>query len=252
MKKLLLLLIFAIGTATLSCAKTDIGATDDKRPAPPAPECPSPEEWEGNWACDFLSWKNNWEYAPQAVDGLHLYEFKEGNLRLWTEAGSLQRPKFRNTDRTGAGHYRWRVYVPEMGMNEKVSIGAFLYCDDTHELDFEIGSGTAQKRKEYGAKEDEVLMYLTSQGNPWHQSIHPIKAGRWYDLGMILTLVDKHHYSLTWTLNGQEIDTVVLDFGKRIKFYTFCSLENLHFMGDKTSTREHYVLFNKVGFSKSK
>lgn len=208
-------------------------------------------EWDGNLGSDFMSWKKNWEDASQNTDGKTLYEFRGGNLRFWTEAGTLQRPKLKTVKvNYGAGTYRWRVYVPEMGMNEKASVGAFLYHDDTHEVDFEIGSGTAKMRAEYGAKDDEALMFLTSQGNPWHQSIHPIKSECWYDLCMDISIGESKKYRLTWKLNGQEVDSVELGFGKEVSFGIYCSLENLEFMGDRLSTREHYTLFNKVGFVK--
>ena len=42
-------------------------------------------------------------------------------------------------DRFGAGKYTWRVYVPAMGKGDQASIGVFLYRDDQHEIDSEIG-----------------------------------------------------------------------------------------------------------------
>lgn len=36
-------------------------------------------------------------------------------------------------------------------MNDRASIGAFLYFDDGHELDFEICSGTAADRAAHSA-----------------------------------------------------------------------------------------------------
>ena len=135
-------------------------------------------------------------------------------------------------------------------MNERVSIGAFIYRDNTHEIDFEIGSGTAEARARCGAKDDEVLMYLTSQGNPWHQTVIPIKHECWYDFGMIISNRGDNKYRLVWTLDGKEVDFVNLDYGAETHFAIFCSLENLEFMGDYVSTRDHVVVFDKVRFQK--
>jgi hypothetical protein len=46
---------------------------------------------------------------------------------------------------------------------DKASIGAFLYYNDTHEIDFEIGYGTQSKRAELKAEADDLIVYMTSQ-----------------------------------------------------------------------------------------
>ncbi len=205
-------------------------------------------DWEANLASDFVSWMKNWKDVSQGIKGRKQYEFKNGHLRLWTEKGSKQRSKVQTIQGDFTyGTYNWRVYIPQMGKNEKVSIGAFLYYDDKHELDFEIGSGTKKKRAEYKAKENEVLMYLTSQAFPWHQTIHCIETEKWYDLGLKLEKTPNDKYFVTWLFNGKVIDSVKLKYGKEIPFKVHCSLENLEFMGDIYSTREHYTCFNKVG-----
>lgn len=197
-----------------------------------------------------ISW-SKWEDGSQATDGKILYEVKDGKLRFYTEAGTLQRPKVKTVNEDYSfGEYIWRIYIPTMGMNERVSIGAFIYRDDTHEIDFEIGSGTAEARVRYGAKDDEVLMYLTSQGNPWHQTVIPIKHECWYDFGMTISNRGDNKYRLVWTLDGKEVDFVNLDYGAETHFAVFCSLENLKFMGDYVSTRDHVVVFDKVRFQK--
>lgn len=52
-------------------------------------------------------------------------------------------------------------------MNDQASIGAFLYFDDGHELDFEICSGTAADRAAHSAGPDDMLCLVTSQANPF-------------------------------------------------------------------------------------
>lgn len=71
------------------------------------------------------------------------------------------------TTQFGSGRYEWRIYVPKFGMNDRASIGAFLYFDDGHELDFEICSGTAADRAAHSAGPDDMLCLVTSQANPF-------------------------------------------------------------------------------------
>jgi len=217
-----------------------------------------PISWNANLGYDYTSWKTNWTDASQQTYGKTLYDYRDGNIRIWTEAGIKQpagfdyrqRPKIRTINQNyTTGDYNWRVYVPPMEMFSQVSIGAFLYYDDEHELDFEIGSGTAAERSAANAQDDEVLMYLTSQDNPWHQSIQPIKSGQWYDLTLSITETNQKKYTVKWLVNDTEVGNIVLEYGKEFPFGIYCSLENLEFIGDNYSTREHYVLFNKMGFT---
>lgn len=204
--------------------------------------------WEPNLASDSLSWNENWIDDSSRTDSAQ-YKYENGSMRFWTDKGSRQRPKLTHKTRTfKTGQYFWKVYIPAMGMNQRVSIGAFLYHDGDYEIDFEIGSGRQEKRIEYKARKDELLMYLTSQNYPSHQFIHPIKAEKWYDLSIKLDYTKDNKYHLSWYVNGYLLDSVKLNYGKEIPFGIHCSLENIDFIGDTYSTREHYVLFEKVGF----
>jgi len=208
--------------------------------------------WEGNLANDQASWTDNWIDNSSGTESKQYAVDNNGHLRFWTEANSKQRPKVMHKDGKAftTGEYKWRVYIPEMGMNERVSIGAFLYNDGDHELDFEIGSGTARARSKhaFNAFDDEVLMFLTSQNFPSHQFVHPIKVNAWYDLAIKLTENNKGNYFAQWFVNGYEVSSVDLQYGTEVPFSIHCSLENLDFMGDKLPTREHYVLFDKVSY----
>lgn len=73
------------------------------------------------------------------------------------------------------GKYQWRVYVSDLEMKSRCSIGAFIYCDDNHEIDFEIASGTEIQRTMYSAQDEEVLVFMTSQANPFAQKVITIK-----------------------------------------------------------------------------
>ncbi|WP_418892637.1 hypothetical protein [Limibacterium fermenti] len=207
-------------------------------------------EWKTNLASDSVSWAENWIDDSSRTDSTQ-YKYENGSLRFWTEAESRQRPKitYKNRDFT-TGQYFWRVYIPKMGMYERASVGAFLYHDGDHELDFEIGSGRKEVRESVNAQDDEVVMYLTSQEFPAHQSIHPIKTEQWYDLSMKLTETDDTKYFLEWFVNGDLIDSVKLEYGSEVQFGIHCSLENIQFMGDMYATQDHYCLFKSVGLKK--
>lgn len=135
-----------------------------------------------------------------------------------------------------------------MGMYNRASVGAFLYRDGDHELDFEIGSGRKEIRDSVNAKDDEVVMYLTSQEFPAHQSIHPIKSERWYNLSIRLSETEDSKYFLEWLVDDKVVDSVKLEYGPEVQFGIHCSLENIQFMGDVYATQDHYCLFESVGF----
>ncbi len=121
---------------------------------------------------------NGWELANQGEDSETDHTSIENNadcedgkaLKIYTEANSQQRKKVRTSKQYGSGLYTWRTYISDLGEVERVSIGSWLWHDDEHELDFEIGSGTGEERTALQATEDEVIAYMTSQANPWlHQ-----------------------------------------------------------------------------------
>lgn len=204
--------------------------------------------WQSNLASDSISWASNWKDNSARTNSIQ-YRFENGCLRFWTDMGTRQRPKIthKNRDFT-SGQYFWRVYVPKMGLYNYASIGAFLYRDGDHELDFEIGSGKKHIRDSVNAQPDEVVLYVTSQEFPAHQSIHPIKTERWYDLSMKLSETDDNKYYLEWFLDGKLLNEVKLEYGPEVKFGIHCSLENIDFIGDVCATQDHYCLFKSVGY----
>lgn len=206
------------------------------------------DSWKSNLASDSLSWIENWLDDSARTDSLQ-YKHENGSLKFWTAKGSRERPKVTHKNRDWTtGQYYWRVYIPKMGLYNMASVGAFLYHDGNHELDFEIGSGKKTVRDSVRAQDDEVVMYLTSQEFPPHQSIHPIKVERWYDLSIRLTETEDGKYFLEWIVNDVVIDSVTLEYGPEIKFGIHCSLENIQFIGDIYATQDHYTLFESVGY----
>lgn len=198
------------------------------------------------WDFDDLT---GWLDGSQNMNGLINYNINEnGELYMYSRANTYDRPKVKTEDKIYVdGSYTWRVYVPEMGAGDQASIGAFLYHDDTHELDFEIGYGTTAVREELGAGEDYLIVYLTSQSNPFQSIKKVIKREAWYDLTITLSLVDGTYYA-KWFVNGYQYAVLDLEYGPEVPFYIFCSIENLTFLGDHIAAQDNYALFDYVEY----
>ena len=170
-------------------------------------------------------------------------------LRIYTRAGEEyegtngDRFKVQTTTQFGSGRYEWRIYVPKFGMNDRASIGAFLYFDDGHELDFEICSGTAADRAAHSAGPDDMLCLVTSQANPFFSEFTPIKGDAWHTFVLDLKLENKK-YLAEWSVDGKVLKRAQLDYGEEAYFRAISSVENLYGMGDHAATQENYALFD--------
>lgn len=199
---------------------------------------------------DFNTMKD-WAHN-NVSDSPDLIILEDGKLRITTEAETEQRKKaFTESWDFAQGKYQWRVYVSNLGNGEKCSIGAFLYNDDHHELDFEIASGKTAAREEYGAQDNEVLVYMTSQDNPWFQKVTKVKKNEWYTFEIDLKLKDGLYHA-TWRIDGETKAEQKMQFGKETKFRVFCSLENLHPFGDFLPLKDNYTLFDNVKYTEYK
>ncbi len=178
----------------------------------------------------------------------HSYRIDKGVLRMATRANSKDRVKVCTDRRYGIGTYTWRVYVPAMGLGDQASIGAFLYKDDKHEVDFEIGSGTAELRKRLNASPGQVACYCTTQGHPYSTSQFALKAEAWYTLAIDIREGAKG-LDLTWFINGQVMKEIASTMALDTTFTIHCSLENLAFLGDHLPRQMNYGLFDWVEFS---
>lgn len=176
------------------------------------------------------------------------YSLTNGLLRISTRAQTRDGVKIRTFSRFGAGRYSWRVFVPAMGEGDQTSIGAFLYRDDKHEVDFEIGYGRAKLRKQLDAKETDLVCYCTSQGHPYSSSQLLIKRDAWYVLSIDLTCGEDGNYLITWLVDGKQVKQLQSTFGNEVTFTAHCSVENLLFIGDHIPTQENYGLFDSFGF----
>jgi len=177
------------------------------------------------------------------------YAIIDRALRISTRAGSRDRVKVRTVDRFGAGTYTWRVYVPQMGPGDQASIGAFLYRDDQHEVDFEIGYCQATLRQKLNASESDLVCYCTSQGHPYSSSQILIGREAWHTVSIDIRHGKDGDYLIEWVVDGKSVKQLQTSFGDEVTFTVHCSVENLLFIGDHLPTQENYAVFDYVEFT---
>ena len=177
------------------------------------------------------------------------YSIVDGVLRISTRRQTRDRVKVRTAKRFGAGSYTWRLYAPAMGPGDQASIGAFLYQDDRHEVDFEIGYGKAALRRELNAGEADLVCYCTCQGHPYSSSQMLVKRDAWHTVSIDIRHGEDHNYLITWLVNGKRAKQLQTTFGDETTFTIHCSMENLTFMGDHIPTQDNHALFDYVEFT---
>ena len=204
------------------------------------------------WNFDTMKeWKvanqgNDQDEHSSIVDNM---ECKDGKaLKIYTDANSQQRKKLRTTQQYGAGLYTWQTYISNLGEVERTSIGSWLWHDDKHELDFEVGSGTSVERKKYNLSSDEVIAYITSQDNPWLQQKVVIKKNEWHLFQIDLKLVGGKYFA-TWLIDNKPYAMQQLSYGEDFPFYIFCSTENLKFIGDTWPYQRNFGLWDYVSYT---
>ncbi|MDO4879690.1 MAG: toxin-antitoxin system protein [Capnocytophaga sp.] len=169
-------------------------------------------------------------------------------LKIYTQANTQQRQKLKTKQQFGAGLYTWRTYISDLGEVERVSIGSWLWNSDKHELDFEVGSGTATERTALGLSSDEVIAYITSQDNPFIQQKVKIKKNAWHTFQINLQLVNGKYFA-TWSIDGVKYAAQQLQYGQDYPFHIFCSTENLKFIGDTWPYQNNYGLWDYVSYT---
>lgn len=210
----------------------------------------SAQEIKPAFDSDFTSLQG-WQDAS-ATGSPKSYEIDKedgGSLRISTRAETKDRVKVATTQKFSAGEYTWNIFVPEMGAGDQASIGAFLYQDDKHEVDFEIGYGTNEIRDKLGAKEDELVCYFSSQGFPASRSQILVKRKNWYQCTIKIAYAENDKFSIEWFLNNVKVKTLQTEYSDEIRFAVYCSVENLTFMGDHLPAQENYAIFDSFQFT---
>ena len=172
---------------------------------------------------------------------------ENGLLAIHVRKGTQDRRKVLTKDKIyTTGRYKWRLYLPRLDKCGRTSVGAWIYCDDQHELDFEIGSGTQAERTRLGAGDDDLVVAMTSQANPYVSGRQLVKTG-WHTVEMDLTLANGN-YEVKWLIDGEVRQTQRVTFGTSFPFFIYCSVENLGFMGDHLPTQDNTAYYDRVEY----
>jgi hypothetical protein len=206
--------------------------------------CMKKEQQTITWDFDDLE---GWEYAHQDENPDNQCVLEEGTLRIFTRAHSWDRKKVRTSETFTTGRYTWRTYIPQMGVGDMASVGSWIYCDDHHEIDFEVGYGKDSVRLEAGAAPDEMIAYMTTQDHPNKSVYVAIKSG-WHIFEIDLSRVDDNYF-VEWIIDDEVVSSVQQTFGTEFAFHIFCSVENLRFIGDHQPENENYGIFDYVKYS---
>lgn len=235
-----------IGLLMYSCGAGDTGTNKSKMQTNPNDNSTKRSATSTVKLWDFKD-LSGWEDATQ--QGPINYSIENENLTIFTRANTWDRAKIKTTSTYTTGTYTWRIFVPEMGVGDMSTIGAFLFNSNNHELDFEIGYGKQIIRDNLNAEADDLIVHMSSQDNPSHSHKTKIKRGQWHTFSMKLTLNSKQKYVVTWNINGEQEATTELNYGTKNKFKIFCSLENLTFIGDHIPGTQNYALFDFVEYN---
>ena len=197
------------------------------------------------WDFDTL---DGWVYEHQDQAPAPQCSLSNGNLYIYTRAYTRDRQKMHTTQQVfTCGRYSWRTYISPIATGEQTSIGSWIYCDEQHELDFEVGPGTADVRRKYGIGEGELAACMTSQANPFVSSYAAVRAG-WHVFTIELENV-QGRYLARWYIDGEEKQRLPLHYGDEKAFRIYCSVENLTFIGDHIPSHQNYALFDWVEFT---
>lgn len=235
MKKLTKFIILLAGISNVGCGNTSGNE--------PTANEPATIRW------DFDINTDGWYYFHQDTASISQCTLADGCLVIKTRANTYDRQKMHTTATNfNKGTYSWRTFISPIALGDQTSIGSWIYHDDHHELDFEVGPGTSEARKNAGAADDELLACMTSQDFPYYSSYTKIKSG-WHDFNIILDVDSIGHYVATWKIDGEVKQVLNLQYGTEISFQLSCSVENLEFIGDHIPQNDNYGLFDYVTFS---
>ncbi|KAI8912175.1 hypothetical protein DFJ77DRAFT_71558 [Powellomyces hirtus] len=187
---------------------------------------------------------SSWIDASQAGGSAKNFGLVQNRVHFAVDPNSSHRVKLEHTERIrGSGRHQWRIFTPVRRPGDITSIGAFLYADDYHELDFEIGYGAEDVRTRLAAEQDQLVVYMTSQatdGVSWSSldgSQILITGDAWHELAMDLALNDTGtQFIVAWWIDGEMVKQSGQSWGPTDigdGFRSMISLENLWWMGSR-------------------
>ncbi|MEG2606349.1 MAG: hypothetical protein RR980_03785 [Mucinivorans sp.] len=197
---------------------------------------------------DFDSDLAGWRFDNQDQNPALQCTVKHGVVKIWTRKASVDRKKITTVDSNyTSGRYTWRTYISQFGPGDQSSIGSWIYSDDHHEIDFEVGYGKREVRTKLGAAADDLVAYMTTQDFPFASIPVLIKSG-WHVFEIDLSLVGGCYF-VQWIIDGQLRASVQQTFGSEVGFRVLCSVENLRFIGDIPATQDNYGFFDYVEYT---
>lgn len=184
------------------------------------------------------------------------YWVEDGALCIRTHAGTFERPKLHTPQKTfTSGVYTWKAFIPEVTEGDQTSFGSWIYCDDQHEIDFEVGWGVASPRAKTKAGSNQLVAHMTNQAYPKTVNYAAVDAGQWHIFQIKLDLKTikldgkkKSCYYCSWVIDGEVVAEKQLEFGPEVGFYIFVSVENLKFIGDTPAAQDNIGKYEWMTF----
>lgn len=192
--------------------------------------------------------EEEWFFFHQDTATVKNYSVNDGYLTLRTRGNTGDRSKY-HTDsvRFTTGTYSWRVNVPEMDSLTNTFVSVWLYNDDDHELDIQMGYGKNREREKVNAVPGEMVAHFVSAGYPFLGSGVPILPG-WHTLSITLETNYLNQYVASWSIDGKVCQKANLEYGPEYSFFICCSLENARGYGDGPSVKDYSVQIDYVEF----
>lgn len=197
-------------------------------------------QWSGREIFD------TWTFEHQDTSTVRSIWMEEDTLCIATRGNTMDRTKLHTDNLFTTGEYTWKTYIPEFAPGDKTSVGSWIYCDDHHEIDFEVGWGKPEDRLKYNCKDGEVLAFMTNQDYPFTSTAVPVTPG-WHIFSINLQEV-KGNYDVTWSIDGSEKKKITVGFGPETAFRIYVSVENLHFIGTDMPLQDNVGRYEWVKF----
>lgn len=231
MKKFCLFAVFATVLILSSCAQ--MGRPGQK------------SQTEIVWSAKDIF--EGWVYHHQDTSTVYSAWLDKDTLCLATRANTYDRTKMHTRESFGAGVYRWMTYIPALPEGDQTSVGSWIYCDDHHEIDFEVGWGKDAARAEAGCKPGQMVACMTNQDFPFTSSYVAIDPG-WHEFEINLEVKDGK-YVEHWSIDGVEKKKQAVGFGPETRFHVEVSVENLKFIGTHMATAYNVGRYQWVSYS---
>jgi len=195
----------------------------------------------------------NWTYEHQDTATVRQCYLDADTVCIKTRANTYDRTKLHTDNLYQDGIYTWKTYIPTVGKGDMTSIGSWIYCDDQHEVDFEVGYGTEDVRNKLHCSANELVACMTNQAFPYKSKYVPITPG-WHEFTIKLDLYDASgkgamFYEIHWLIDGVEKQTLKTEFGRSAAtFRIYVSVENLKFIGSHIASQDNVGRYEWVKF----